>query len=51
MDEKKDAAKMKEVVEKKKGICGKCPFGMGFPICICCILVLIVIIWLVVRLF
>ena len=42
-------AEKEVVVEKKKGLCGTCPVGKGFPICICCILVLIVIIWLAVK--
>lgn len=29
---------------EKKGVCGKCPFGCGFPICILCALVLLLIV-------
>ncbi len=29
--------KQSQEPEKKKGLCGKCPFNIGFPMCICCI--------------
>jgi hypothetical protein len=39
----------KETENKKRGICGKCPIGIGMPLCAICALAGIAIVYNIVR--